>query len=280
MQIHHFDIGIRDGVPIASVGTGEMVVIAGPCVIESEEGARRIAARLAEVTRALGLPFIFKASFDKANRTSGASFRGPGLQAGLDILRRIRADIGVPITTDVHQVDQMKAVSECVDLLQIPAFLCRQTDLLTAAGASGLPVNIKKGQFMAPWDMAPAIAKVRSAGGGGVMLTERGSSFGYNNLVVDMRSLPAMSDLGVPVCFDATHSTQLPGGNGLSSGGDRKLAPALARAAVAMGVDAIFLEVHESPDDALSDAATQLPLAQIESLLRSLQAIHQLQIDR
>ncbi len=280
MQVCSFDIGKHDGVPVVQVGDGNLVVIAGPCVIESEQGARRIAADLAKVTRSLGLPFVFKASFDKANRTSGESFRGPGLHEGLEILSRIRDDVGVPITTDIHQVEQVDSVAECVDLLQIPAFLCRQTDLLTAAGATGLPVNIKKGQFMAPWDMGPAIAKVMSAGKGGVMLTERGSTFGYNNLVVDMRALPAMSGLGVPVCFDATHSTQLPGGEGHHSGGNRELAPTLARAAVAVGVDAVFLEVHESPNDALSDAATQLPLGQIESVLSSLRAIHDLKLSR
>jgi 2-dehydro-3-deoxyphosphooctonate aldolase (KDO 8-P synthase) len=280
MQMDSFDIGSRDGVPVIRMGTGDLVVIAGPCVIESEGGARRIAEGLDRVTRALGIPFVFKASFDKANRTSGAAFRGPGLQEGLGILSRIRSDLGVLITTDIHGVEQVGPVAECVDLLQIPAFLCRQTDLLTAAGASGLPVNIKKGQFMAPWDMGPAIAKVRGAGDGGVMVTERGSSFGYNNLVVDMRALPAMSSLGVPVCFDATHSTQLPGAEGQRSGGDSRLAPSLARAAVAVGVDAVFMEVHESPKDALSDAATQLPLDQIESVLKSLQAIHHLKFSR
>jgi 2-dehydro-3-deoxyphosphooctonate aldolase (KDO 8-P synthase) len=245
-------------------------------VIETEERTRRIAEALQSMTTSLGLPFVFKASFDKANRTSGESFRGPGITSGLETLKRIRQDLCVPVTTDVHTVEQVGAVASCVDLLQIPAFLCRQTDLLTAAGASGRPVNIKKGQFQAPWDMGPAVAKVRAAGGESVMVTERGASFGYNNLVVDMRALPVLSGMGVPVCFDATHSTQLPGGAGQHSGGDSRMAPVLARAAVAAGVDAIFLEVHDAPEEARSDAATQLPLDGIEELLGTLNQIHRI----
>ena len=257
-----------------SIGNGGLVVIAGPCVIESAQRTDRIARGLQRVCSRVGLPLIFKASFDKANRTSIDSFRGPGLDVGLSVLAQIRADLGVHVTTDVHEVGQVQAVSEVVDLIQIPAFLCRQTDLLTAAARSGTPVNIKKGQFQAPWDMRSAIDKVRRVADGRVLLTERGSSFGYNNLVADMRSLPEMRRLGVPVCFDATHSTQLPGSVGDRTGGSREMATSLARAAVAVGVDAIFLEVHDDPDAALSDAATQIRLSDVEALLTHLFAIH------
>ena len=258
-----------------SIGNGELVVIAGPCVIESEVRTDRIARGLQEACARVGLPFIFKASFDKANRTSIDSFRGPGIQEGLNVLGQIRAELGVCVTTDVHDVGQVQAVAEVVDLIQIPAFLCRQTDLLTAAAQSGKPVNIKKGQFQAPWDMRSAVDKVSRAGNGGVMLTERGSSFGYNNLVADMRALPEMRKLGVPVCFDATHSTQHPGSGGSRTGGSRQMAVLLARAAVAVGVDAIFMEVHDDPDTAMSDAATQIHLSEVEDLLWHLSAIHQ-----
>ncbi len=258
------------------IGDGALVVIAGPCVIESQERTFHIARTLKALCARVGLPFIFKASFDKANRTSVRSFRGPGIEAGLDCLNAIRKELQVCVTTDVHDVRQVDAVAAVVDLIQIPAFLCRQTDLLVASGASGRPVNIKKGQFQAPWDMRSAIDKVHEAEGGHVMLTERGSCFGYNNLVADMRSLPQMAQMGVPVCFDATHSTQLPGAVGDRSGGDREMAKVLARAAVAVGVDALFLEVHDQPEQALSDAASQLCLADVEALLTQLKAIHQL----
>jgi 2-dehydro-3-deoxyphosphooctonate aldolase (KDO 8-P synthase) len=258
------------------LGGPALVLIAGPCVIESASHAHKMAAALKEIANHVGLPFVFKASFDKANRTAVDAFRGPGLDEGLEILGDIRSSLGVCVTTDVHTPQQAIRAAEVVDLLQIPAFLCRQTDLLVEAGRTGLPVNIKKGQFQAPWDMAPAIEKVRTGGDGGVMLTERGASFGYNNLVVDLRSLVAMAQMGVPVCFDATHATQSPGSAGRHSGGDRRLAPVLARGAVAAGVDAVFLEVHDNPDEALSDAAVQLPIDTLEPLLSSLMAFHEL----
>ena len=274
-EISQIQVGGRDGIGPISIGNGELVVIAGPCVIESEERTDRIALSLQDVCARVGLPFIFKASFDKANRTSLDGFRGPGMEAGLAVLDNIRRSLGVCVTTDVHEVRQVQSVAEVVDLIQIPAFLCRQTDLLVEAGGSGRPVNIKKGQFQAPWDMKSAVNKVIGSGPNGVMLTERGSSFGYNNLVADMRSLPEMARLGVPVCFDATHSTQLPGSGGDRTGGDREMAAVLARAAVAVGVNAIFLEVHDEPEVALSDAASQYRLDEVEALLTQLSAIHQ-----
>ena len=257
-------------------GGAPLVLIAGPCVIESEEGVTRICAALRAICASLDLPLIFKASFDKANRTSLSGFRGPGVEAGLRVLSGLRRRFGVPVTTDVHTLDQPAAVAEVADLLQVPAFLCRQTDLLVAAGRTGRPVNVKKGQFVAPWDMAHAVAKVRSGSEGytgGVMLTERGASFGYNNLVVDMRSLPTLRELGVPVCFDATHAVQLPGGRGDRSGGQRQFVPPLARAAVAAGIDALFLEVHDDPDHALSDGPNMVPLASLPALLHQLMAV-------
>lgn len=264
-------------VDAAHVGAGRpLVLIAGPCVIESEAVVTRVCAALRAICAELDLPLVFKSSFDKANRTSAASFRGPGLDEGLRILEGVRTRFGVPVTTDVHEPEQCAAVGQVADLLQVPAFLCRQTDLLVAAAATGLPVNVKKGQFLAPWDMANAVNKVLTAGEGrcpGVMLTERGASFGYNNLVVDMRSLAVMADLGVPVCFDATHSVQLPGGNGATSGGQRRFIPALARAAVATGVDALFMEVHDDPDQALSDGPNMVPLASLPALLRQVLAV-------
>ena len=269
-------LGGVNGVPEIVLGGPGLVLIAGPCVIESEARTHRIAAGLKSAAAAAGIPFIFKASFDKANRTAVDGFRGPGIEEGMRILGDIRQELEVCITTDVHAPGQVDAVAEVVDMLQIPAFLCRQTDLLVAAGQTGCPVNIKKGQFQAPWDMGPAVEKVRSGGSGGVMLTERGSTFGYNNLVVDLRGLVQMAQLGVPVCFDATHSTQLPGAAGRSSGGDRTLAPVLARGAVGAGVDAIFLEVHDEPSEARSDSATQLALHTVEPLLKSLVALHEI----
>jgi 2-dehydro-3-deoxyphosphooctonate aldolase (KDO 8-P synthase) len=271
--------GIRLG-PIGAshpvvIGGRDLVVIAGPCVIESPERTRRIAEGLAEVCDRAGVSLVFKASFDKANRTSVGAYRGPGLEAGLDILSRIRTDLKLPVTTDIHSVAQAAQTAAVVDLIQIPAFLCRQTDLLLAAAETGVPVNIKKGQFQAPWDMAHAVEKVQSVGNSAVMLTERGTSFGYNNLVVDMRSLSHLAGLGVPVCFDATHSTQAPGGLGSQTGGDRSMAPLLARAAVAAGVHAVFMEVHDEPERARSDSAVQLPLHEVESLLDRLTRIHQ-----
>lgn len=252
-----------------TLGGDELVLIAGPCVIEGRDMALRTAERLAGVCARLGLPFVFKASFDKANRSSGSAPRGVGIDEGLEVLAAVRAELGCPVTTDVHLPEQAAVVAQVADLLQVPAFLCRQTDLLAACGATGKPVNVKKGQFMAPWDMGGVIDKV----GGPVMLTERGTSFGYNRLVVDLSSLPRMRALGVPVCMDATHATQQPAGRGDSSGGERAFAPHLARAAAAVGIDALFLEVHPDPDAAWSDAATQLPLAGIEGVLRGVLSV-------
>lgn len=252
---------------------GPPVVIAGLCVIESEELLRETARVLVEACQEAVLPLVLKASFDKANRSALGSFRGPGLEEGLAILGRIRAEFSVPVTTDVHAPEQAEAVAEAVDLLQVPAFLCRQTDLLVACAATGRPVNVKKGQFMAPWDMRHVVEKLQSSGCHQVLLTERGSSFGYNRLVVDMAGLEAMRALGVPVCFDATHSVQLPGAAAQGTGGDREAAPRLARAAVAAGVDAVFFETHPTPEKALSDSATALPLQEVPRLLKQLAAI-------
>ena len=274
--IGQFEMGGDGALAPITIGGTELVVIAGPCVIESAERTLRIAEGLKEICAGLELPLVFKASFDKANRTSVRAFRGPGLKEGLAVLSHIRRELNVCLTTDIHEPSQAAQVAQVVDLLQIPAFLCRQTDLLTAAGRTGRPVNIKKGQFQAPWDMAAAVDKVRSGGDGGVMLTERGTSFGYNNLVVDMRSLAHMADMGVPVCFDATHSTQLPGAKGIESGGDRRMSPVLARSAAGAGIQAIFIEVHDSPDDARSDASTQLPLTGVGALLEDVAAIHRI----
>ena len=257
-----------------AIGDGALTIIAGPCVIESEDQTMAVAKALKVLCVERGLSLVFKASFDKANRTSGASFRGPGLTEGLRILGDVRRQLGVPVTTDIHHPEHAAAVAEVVDLIQIPAFLCRQTDLLLAAGATGRPVNVKKGQFLAPWDMAPVIEKVRSGGAGGVMVTERGSSFGHNDLVVDFRGLAHMATMGVPVCFDATHSTQRPGSAGNATGGDRALAPLLARAAVGAGVDAVFLEVHPDPARARSDAATQQSLDGVGVTLSQLAQLH------
>jgi 2-dehydro-3-deoxyphosphooctonate aldolase (KDO 8-P synthase) len=253
-----------------------LFVIAGPCVIENETLVMKTAESLAATCAELSLPYIFKASFDKANRTAGDSFRGPGLKRGLAILAKVKRRLGVPILTDVHETAQCKPAAEVCDVLQIPAFLCRQTDLILAAAKTGRCVNIKKGQFLAPWDMRHAIAKVEAAGGDNIILTERGSSFGYGNLVVDMRSLAMMREFGWPVVFDATHSVQMPGGGatGKVTGGDRRMAPVLARAAVATGCcDGVFIETHPTPDKAKSDAANQIALSDIPALLRSLREI-------
>src|SRR5262245_54412056 len=256
------------------IGGGRpLVVIGGPCVIESKDSALRHAATLKEKADRQGVPYIFKSSYDKANRSSIGSFRGPGLTEGLEILAEIKKRVGVPILTDVHEIDQVNAVKQVADILQIPAFLCRQTDFVVAVAQSGNVVNVKKGQFLAPWDMSNVIEKIRSAGNEEILLTERGASFGYNNLVSDMRSLVVMGELGYPVVFDATHSLQLPGGLGSASGGERKFIPALARAGVAVGIDALFMEVHEDPDRALSDGLNSLPLALFENVLRSVKAI-------
>jgi len=251
-------------------------VIAGPCVIESEEITFRVAEFLRETSEAMGIPIVFKSSYDKANRSSMDSFRGPGLERGLNILRRVRERTGLPLLSDVHSPGEVEMAAEVLDVLQIPAFLCRQTDLLVAASGTGLPVNLKKGQFMAPWDMEQAVLKVVSTGNRNLMLTERGSSFGYNNLVVDIRSIPVMKAFGYPVVFDATHSVQLPGGAGRSSGGEREYAETLARAAVAAGADGVFMEVHPNPEHALCDGPNSLPLSRIRSILTVLRDIHDL----
>jgi 2-dehydro-3-deoxyphosphooctonate aldolase (KDO 8-P synthase) len=257
-----------------TVGDGSLFLIAGPCVIESEEHALKIAECIAGVARALKMPYIFKASYDKANRTSVKSYRGPGMKEGLAILRKVADTVHVPVLTDVHDLHDVAEVAEYVDVVQIPAFLCRQTDLLIAAGKSGRAVNIKKGQFVSPWDMRHAVEKVRESGNQRVLLTERGSSFGYNNLVVDMRSLPIMRKFA-PVVFDATHSVQLPSaGNDAQSGGQPEFIPILARAAVAAGVDGVFIEVHENPAAALSDGANALDLKWLRPVLHELQAVH------
>jgi 2-dehydro-3-deoxyphosphooctonate aldolase (KDO 8-P synthase) len=254
-------------------GEQTLVLIAGPCVMEDETQTLTIARQLAELQRELGVGVVFKASFDKANRTSLSAYRGPGLQEGLRILDKVRQETGLPLLSDIHDVGQVDAAAGVLDILQIPAFLCRQTDLLIAAGRSGKVVNIKKGQFLAPWDMANAVTKVASTGNERILLTERGTSFGYNNLVVDMRSLAVMRETGCPVIFDATHAVQLPGGAGTSSGGQRQYVAALSRAAVAVGVDGLFWEVHPDPERALCDGANSLPLAEVKAILKEMLAI-------
>jgi len=252
---------------------GRLLLIAGPCVLESEDLALSIGAFLADLGTRFPVNIVFKGSFDKANRSSSASYRGPGESEGLRILEKVRVRHGLPVTTDIHDPRQAAAVAPRVDLLQIPAFLCRQTDLLVAAGKTGIAVNIKKGQFMAPWDMQNAVEKVFSTGNENILVTERGTTFGYNNLVVDFRGLPAIRRSICPVVFDATHSVQLPGGGGSVSSGERKYVAPLARAAVAAGVDGLFLEIHPDPDRALSDGPNSLSLTDVEPLLRSLLAI-------
>ena len=259
------------------VGDGQpLVILAGPCVVEELDICRRIAETALKACDSLGLPYIFKASFDKANRTSISSYRGHGIHEGLATLAKIREEFGCPVITDVHEPEQCAIAAEVVDVLQIPAFLCRQTDLLLAAGATGKPVNVKKGQFLAPEDMRTVIEKVKSTGNERILLTERGTSFGYHNLVVDMRSLVIMRQLGQPVVFDATHSVQLPGGQGNSSGGNREYIEPLARAATAVGIDALFLETHPDPAQALSDGANSLRLADLPALLKSISDINSL----
>ena len=259
------------------IGGGQpLAVIAGPCVIESQESALRHAALLQQAADRAGVPYIFKSSYDKANRSAGSSYRGPGLERGLEILAEVKRKVGVPILTDVHESAQVAAVQQIADVLQIPAFLCRQTDFVLAVANSGKVVNVKKGQFLAPWDIANVVDKILSTGNDRVLLTERGVSFGYNNLVSDMRSLVWMRELGYPVIFDATHSLQLPGGLGHASGGERKYVPALARAAVAVGIDALFMEVHEDPDRALSDGPNSLHLNDFEKLIRAVKRIDEM----
>jgi len=262
MKLCHFDVGLDQS----------LFLIAGPCVIESRQMALDTAGKLKEICAMLGLNFIYKSSYDKANRSSGTSFRGLGMDTGLEILAEVKKQIGVPVLTDVHAEDEIAAVASVVDVLQTPAFLCRQTDFIQACAASGKPVNIKKGQFLAPGDMKHVVAKAKEANAGAdtIMVCERGASFGYNNLVSDMRSLAIMRETGCPVVFDATHSVQLPGGQGASSGGQREFVPVLARAAVAVGVSGLFMETHPNPAEALSDGPNAWPLADMPELLETL----------
>jgi 2-dehydro-3-deoxyphosphooctonate aldolase (KDO 8-P synthase) len=265
---HSFSVGnIRFG------GNAPLFLIAGPCVIEGEAHALSMAEQLGAITEELGVPYIFKASYDKANRSSGSSFRGPQLEDGLRILDKIKKRTGLPILSDVHDMSQVGPAAEVCDILQIPAFLCRQTDLLLAAGRTGRAVNVKKGQFLSPWEIGNAAEKIASTGNEKIILTERGASFGYQNLVVDMRSFPIMRKLGYPVVFDVTHSVQLPGGEGKSSGGQPEFIEPLARAGAAVGIDGIFLEVHDNPAKALSDGTNALPLAQFKPLLQKIQRL-------
>ncbi|OGT71794.1 MAG: 3-deoxy-8-phosphooctulonate synthase [Gammaproteobacteria bacterium RIFCSPLOWO2_02_FULL_56_15] len=263
MQLCNFEVG----------GTKPFFLIAGPCVIESAQLAMDTAGSLQEMTKELNIPYIYKSSFDKANRSSHLSFRGPGIEKGLTILADIKHSLKIPVLTDVHEYTPLEEVASVVDVLQTPAFLCRQTDFIQRVAAQGLPVNIKKGQFMAPWDMKQVLEKAYATGNDRIMLCERGASFGYNYLVSDMRSLVIMAGFGCPVVFDATHSVQLPGGLGYSSGGEREFVPALARAAVAVGTAGVFMETHPDPDRALSDGPNAVPLAAMKTLLESLRAI-------
>ncbi|HSD18341.1 MAG TPA: 3-deoxy-8-phosphooctulonate synthase [Thermomonas sp.] len=260
MQLCGFEVGLDR----------PLFLIAGPCVVESEQLQVDVAGQLKEITARLGINFIFKSSFDKANRTSIGSFRGPGMEEGLRVLAEVRRQLGVPVLTDVHEYTPMDEVASVVDVLQTPAFLVRQTDFITKVCAAGKPVNIKKGQFLSPWDMKPVVEKARSTGNSQIMVCERGASFGYNNLVSDMRSLSVMRDTGCPVVFDATHSVQLPGGQGSSSGGQREFVPVLARAAVAVGVAGVFMETHPDPSKALSDGPNAWPLGKMEALLETM----------
>jgi len=254
-------------------GNNPFVLIAGPCMIESEELVFQTASAIQEITSKLNIPFVFKASFDKANRSSIYSDRGPGIEKGLEILAKVKETFGVPVTSDIHDASQAELAGEVLDIIQIPAFLCRQTDLLVAAAKTGKIINVKKGQFLAPWDMKNVVVKLKESGCEQILLTERGSTFGYNNLVVDMRSLPTMRELGAPVVFDATHSVQIPGGNGTSTGGKSEFVPYLSRAAMAVGVDALFAEVHPDPDKALSDGPNMIKLHELEEVLKPIKAI-------
>lgn len=251
----------------------KLVLIGGPCVIESEESALGHAEKIAQVARALGVPYVFKASYDKANRSSVQSYRGPGLEEGLKILAKVKKEIGVPVLSDVHSIEQIAPAAEVLDILQIPAFLSRQTDLLLAAGKTGRIINVKKGQFLSPWDMKNVVDKLEAVGCHKILLTDRGASFGYQNLVSDFRAIPVMRGFGYPVVFDATHSVQLPGGQGKASGGMAEFIPTLARCAVAAGADAVFMEIHENPAKALSDGPNNLELTKLKPLLETLLAL-------
>ncbi|MCM3792156.1 3-deoxy-8-phosphooctulonate synthase [Priestia megaterium] len=257
-------------------GKNPMVLIAGPCMIESEQLVMETAQEIKEITKKLQIPFVFKASFDKANRSSIFSSRGVGLEKGLEILSRVKKEFNVPVISDVHEVHQMELAGEVLDIIQIPAFLCRQTDLLVAAAKTDKVINVKKGQFLAPWDMKNILVKLKETGNDKILFTERGTTFGYNNLVVDMRALPTMKDMDVPVVFDATHSVQIPGGNGTSTGGNREFVPYLARAAAGVGIDALFTEVHPDPDNALSDGPNMIKLSNLENVLKPIVEIDRL----
>ena len=262
--------------PLSIGGQNPLALIAGPCVIESEKIAMKIAEKLKRITEDLHVPFIFKASYDKANRTSIKSFRGPGLNDGLKILQKIKTELNLPILSDVHKEEEIDPAAEVLDILQIPAFLCRQTDLLVKAAQTGKPVNVKKGQFLAPWDMKNVVVKLEESGNSNILLTERGATFGYNNLVVDMRSLVLMREHGYPVIFDATHSLQQPGGQGTTSGGQSEMVPDLARGAVAVGCDALFMEIHTDPSKALSDGPNMLQIDLLPELLEQLVTLDQI----
>lgn len=260
VKIGHTEIG----------GNRPLVLIAGPCVIESEDQVRKTIEGLKEITGEINIPFIFKSSYDKANRTSIKSYRGPGLKKGLEILEKVKREFDIPLLVDVHQIEEVKLVSKVADILQVPAFLCRQTDLIISIAKTGKPINVKKGQFLAPWDMQNVIEKIESTGNKNILLTERGSCFGYNNLVVDMKSLPIIRSFGYPVVFDATHSVQKPGGKGTTTAGEREYVPFLAQAAVATGIDGLFLEVHPQPEKALSDGPNMIRLSRVKELLEKL----------
>jgi len=260
VKIGHIEIG----------GNRPLVLIAGPCVIESEDQVRKTIEGLKEITGEINIPFIFKSSYDKANRTSIKSYRGPGLNKGLEILEKVKREFDIPLLVDVHQIEEVKLVSKVADILQVPAFLCRQTDLIISIARTGKPINVKKGQFLAPWDMQNVIEKIESTGNKNILLTERGSCFGYNNLVVDMKSLPIIRSFGYPVVFDATHSVQKPGGKGTTTAGEREYVPFLAQAAVATGIDGLFLEVHPQPEKALSDGPNMIRLSRVKELLEKL----------
>lgn len=274
-QIKSFTVGDENA---ATFGDGRLTIIAGPCVVESVEHALFMAGELQSIAHKVGFDFVYKSSFDKANRSSGDSFRGKGISFGLDVLNTVRQDAKVPVITDVHETWQVAPAAEVVDILQIPAFLCRQTDLLEACARSGKVVNVKKGQFLAPADAKNIVAKLENFGAENILLTERGASFGYNNLVVDFRAFPIMRGFGVPIVYDVTHSLQIPGGLGTSTGGQPEFIETMSRAAVAAGIDALFCEVHNNPAEAPSDGANMLPLARFESLLRQLKAVHDLHL--
>ena len=262
--------------PLTISANGPFFMISGPCVIEDEAITLEIARSLRQLRDELDIPIIFKSSYDKANRTSLHSFRGPGIEKGLEILQKVKDDTGLPVLSDVHQIGEIESARKVLDVIQIPAFLCRQSDLVLAAARSGRPINIKKGQFLSPWEMGQAIEKVTSTGNQNILVTERGNSFGYNNLVVDMRSIPIMRGFGFPVVFDATHSVQLPGGAGTCSGGQREFVDHLAKAAVAAGADGVFMEIHPDPDCALCDGPNSLPLNELRPLLIKLKELHHL----